>query len=481
MEYEELRKKLKKYGYTRKTARLSELSNGTVCRRNFSDKSLNHTRLLNSTVTGTNFYNAALTGSYFQNCEFRNCNMNMSDFEYCEFYRCCFKSKKDIIGSFNESNFIETEFYDITFSSCSFSGAFFENCKFVNTKMEFTTFENALFRNCEFKDINMSVLNLDYVEFENPRMDNVILPMEQIPHSIGILEYSINTADAIRVGSDSNVELSIEEYWNEVIPLLKEEYHYTKEYFPLANIYLAQKEYEKAIQVLHYGLENAVSNRDFRMLKFYCKLIKTANCFESHILHNFYHSICRLSPNPYRSENSSLLRGYIRNIGEIKNILFDSTKKPTLHMALLTNLSAKQNEHTGKLISWLFNITKMGEFPMPNKASLKITENSPLLIDIDIIGEEENIALLFPVLLSLSDSKCELPLLNMDRLSKDTIQYSRLTEHANQCHSSCNQLGISLVIFEYYFENCNEILSPDQNIYYYNSNLKQYSRSICGI
>ena len=480
MEYNELRKKLKRFGYTRKTDRLSELSNKTVIRRNFADKSLNRTYLSTSPVMGTNFNNAAMTGSYFNNCQFHNCHMYMSDLEYCEFYKCFFTSKHTIVSSFNESNFLESIFEDVSFSSCAFSGSFFEKCTFRNVKIEFTTFENSLFKNCTFENMDMKILNLDFIEFENPKMDNVMLPLEQITHSIGLLEYCIYTTDNILIGSDSNVVLSKEEYYNQVIPLLEEEYIHSKEYFSLSNIYLAKKEYEKAYDTLHKGLYDAVTKRDFRMLKFYCKLIKANHCFDSHVLHSFYHSICRLAPNPTITENNSLLRGYIRNIAEIKNILFDSTKKPTLHMSLLTNLSSKQNGFIGKVISHLLEIAKMNQFKIPNRAGIKVTENSPFLIEMDIVGEEENIACLFPILLSLSNANCEMPLLGMCTLDTNTKEYAQLENQAECFHSSCVELGITLTRVEYNFENCPQIIPSNQSTFYYNSNLKQYRKHLNG-
>ena len=407
--------------------------------------------------------------------------MDMADFEYCEFYKCKLTSKYKVIVSFNESNFINTEFSNITFSGCSFSGSFFENCIFENVKIEFTTFENAIFRNCFFKNMDMKILNLDFVEIENPRMDQVILPIEQIPNAIGVLGYCQNTTDNITFGSDSEIILSKEEYWNQVMPLLEEEYYHTKAYFPLANIYIVKQEYEKAIDILHKGLEDAVVNRDFRMLKFYCKLIKSSHCFDSRELHSFYHSICRLSPNPNSSENNSLLRGYIRNIADIKNILFDSTKKPSLHMTFLTNISSSDKKPLGKLISWLFGITKMGSLEVPNTPSLKITENSPILIEIDVCGKENNLACLFHILLTLSDTKCEIPLITMDHSEIEIMKYNQLEEQASQCYHSCSEMGVTLTIAEYYFENCVMILPSDKNIYYYNSNLKLYNKRISGI
>lgn len=480
MEYDALRKKLKKYGYTRKTERLSEFSNKSVIKKNFSDKSLNHTRLCNSSVVGTNFNNAALTGSNFNNCEFENCKMKMSDLEYCEFFDCYFKSKYAVVSSLNESNFIKTSFEKITFSGSSFSGSFFDGCTFENVKIEFSTLENSLFRNCTFCNMDMKVINLDYTEFENPHMDNVTLPLEQITHSIGLLNYCKTTSDNIFIGSDSSVVLSKEEYWDNVIPLLEEEYTASEDFFPLANILLVRKEYSKANEVIHQGLNNAVSNRDFRTIKFYCKLIKSSEHTEPHELHSFYHTICRLSPNPNILKESSLLRGYVRNIGEIKNILFDSTKKPTLHMTFLTNILSEEHNRIGKIISSLFDIAKMKEFKIPNMVRCQISPNSPLLIDITVEGEEVNIVGLFPILISITNMDNELPIINTKKLEIGLQEYSHLEQQAIICQNFCAELGIVLNLVEYYFENCTQIIPSNQNIYFYNSNLRQYNRYING-
>ncbi len=480
MKYDALRKKLKKYGYTRKTERLSEFSNKPVYKMNFSNKSLNHTRLCNSIITGTNFNNAALTGSYFKSCEFINCKMKMSDLEYCEFFDCYFKSKNTVVSSLNESNFIKTSFEKITFSGSSFSGSFFDECTFENVKIDFSTLENSLFRNCTFCNMDMRVINLDYTEFENPHMENVVLPLEQITHSIGLLSYCKTTSDNISIGSDSPEVLSKEEYWENVIPLLEEEYNVTKEFFPLANIFFVRQEYRKANEAIYKGLTQAVADRDFRTIKFYCKLIKSYKHAEPHELHTFYHTICRLSPNPNIQKESSLLRGYIRNIGEIKNILFDSTKNPTLHMTFLTNILSEENNRIGGIISSLFGIAKMKNFKTPNTVKCRITPNSPLLIDIIIEGEEANIICLFPILISITNMNVDLPILNTKKLEINSQKYSQLEQQAQLCQNFCAKLGIVINLVEYYFENCTQIIPSSQNIYFYNSNLRQYNRYING-
>lgn len=474
MEHNYLMRKLKQYGYTRKISRLSMFSNKPILKKDFKDKSLNHTRLANSIIKKTNFNNAALTGSYFNNCEFHDCDMNMADFEYCEFYKSLFTSQNKLICSFNESNFLDTEFKDVVLSGCSFSGSYFENCLFDNVTIEFTTFENVIFRNCRFRNMDMKVLNFNYVEFEKPQMEDVILPLEQIPHTIGLLKYCIHTTDKIRLGSDTLNNLSIDDYVKKVIPLLKQEYEYTKEYFPLANIYLAQEDYQNAFDILHQGLGDAVSKRDFRTLKFYCKLIVRSQRYSSKDLHGFYNFICRLSP--YIDANSSLMRSYVRNIGEIKNILFSSTKKAALHMTFFADYPRGHISRIGEFFLRLLDITRMEHLEFPNISSVKIERNSPLLITADVSGEAENIACLLPQLLSLSHMECDSPLLktNHDTCNYPSKQMEPLSVLTNQCLAFFNESGINLTVVEYYLENCAEILYDGECLYYYNNNLYAY-------
>ncbi len=472
MQYTYLRRKLKKYGYTRKATQLSIFSNKSIIRRNFKDKSLNHTHLTNSDIQNSNFDNAALTGSHFNKCDFINCKMNMTDLEYCEFYRCSLMSKHAVVCSFNESNFLDTEFKDITFSGCSFSGSLFENCIFNNVRIEFTTLENVIFRNCTFCNMDMKVLNFNFVEFDGLTMEDVILPLEQIPYAIGMLEYCMSRPDRVTLGSDTITNLSITAYIDKVLPLLEEEFQYTKEYFPLANIYLAQSKYHKAFDVLHSGLEDAILKRDFRTLKFYCKLIVQSQCFSSKDLHGFYNQICRLSPH---GNNNSLTRDYIRNIADIKNILFDSARKSSMHITYLAEYASQSISRMGELLLQMLGLSRMENFRFPNTSSIKISKNSPLFISIDVCGCVENIAYLLPELLSLSDTHCNNYPFQLNSFVLEEKDYDQHRALIDECRASCIEFGITLTIIEYYLENCEDILHNEENIYYYNSDMMKSS------
>ena len=473
MQYTYLRRKLKKYGYTRKAEQLSILSNKSIIRKDFKDKSLNHTNLTNSDIKNSDFDNAALTGSYFFRCKFVDCKMNTTDFEYCEFYGCSLSSRYTVECSFNESNFLDTIFKDITFSGCSFSGVLFENCIFDNVIIEFTTLENANFRNCTFRNMDMKVLNLNFVEFDGLTMEDVILPLEQVPYAIGILNYCMSKPNKISFGSDTITDLSVSDYIDKVLPLLEEEYQYTKEFFPLANIYLAQLKCQKAYDTLHNGLEDAVSKRDFRTLKFYCKLIVQSQFFSSKNLHGFYSAICRLSP--HGKNNSVLARNYVRNIEEIKNILFNSTRKSSMHITFLAECASQNISRMGEVLLRLLGFSKMENFQFPNMAQIKVSINSPLLISIDVNGCAENIAYLLPELLSLSGTHFDDYQFKPEAYACNEKKHSQHRALIDECRMSCAKFGIVFTIVEYYLENCENILCGNQNIYYYNSDMTKYS------
>jgi len=73
-----------------------------------------------------------------------------------------------------------------------------------------------------------------------------------------------------------------------------------------------------------------------------------------------------------------------------------------------------------------------------------------------------------------------LPIINTKEFEMDLQEYSKLEQKAKICQNFCADLGIDLNLVEYYFENCSQIILSNQNIYFYNSTLRQYNRYING-
>lgn len=181
----------------KKTIRLEErleeapinINSRTIIADNYYRKDMDHTISNNNHYLKANFDYAASTGSLYKHDIFENCSMYQTDFEFCQFEDCYFLSKKNIVSSFNCSDFIMTSFRNINFKACTFTGTLFDNCKFDNVDIQSSTLENALFDNCSFKHMNLSKLNMSFAQFVNPKMDEVILSASQIPYIFGCMKY----------------------------------------------------------------------------------------------------------------------------------------------------------------------------------------------------------------------------------------------------------------------------------------------------
>lgn len=464
-------KELRKYGFKRQNTRIFDRDNHTIYGRNLVGKLLNHTIFEHVHIEKSNFNRAAVTGSIFRHCSFVNNAMDECDFEYCEFYDCEFDNKSQIRCSFNNSSFINTKFRAIDFSSCTFTNAYFEGCQLLNVKIEFSTLENSCFKNCYYEGMDLRCLNMDFVEFDTPHMSEVVLPMSQIPFMYGCLEYLYNTKDCVKLSKGESEVLPISEYFEKVIPLMKTHFEETRQYFPLSNIYLTLKDYDCAIDSIKKGLSAAISDRDFRMLKYYSYLIAKSKCFKPGTLHMFYNNICKLSPQGKGAHNE--LKNYARHIGEIKAILFSNSSKPTLWMTIRTNLHSRNMSNVAQVLEAFFAVAKKDIGFGENQAEVLVAENSPLIIELKVCGEERGLSVLLTGLLKMlgiqrdKDSLLPLPIVQAE-ISIDEC----ITDLYDMSETYCEKfraMSVQLLLVEYYIEHFQSINFDDKPCYYYNS------------
>jgi len=488
-----LEKNLRNFGYDKEDYESSQIGSQATITDDFTKKNLNHTTLNNCVFSHTNFDFAAVTGSIFKSCKFYQCSMYQPDFQFCNFYDCEFITSKTIVSTFNNCNFIGCRFADTSFEACTFTGAFFEDCKFRNVSIKSSTLENAFFLKCLFIDMNLTELNMNYSQIEAPTMSNVILPFSQIPYIFGCAEYIAKTKDSIKVSSSKGKELSAQEYIETVIPMLIQYWNlrsdkFSEFFFPLANIHLVLGDFSNASKSLKMGLMSAASSRDFRMIKFYCKLISNCNLFNPNALQKFYNLISRFGSNTDLS--SAEIRCYMRNIGEIKGILFSSNKKTILNMVFGTNINTNDSESVGKIIGKLFTITKMKDDTIPNCVEVTLSENSPLMISLQISGNENNILKLLPFLfaiakMDINNIKRFIPdYENVDIESHEDFNNQNMIVQAKNISNDCDFLGIHLNLFEYQIINCPCANSRGITTYYSNSHefneLGNYSSLLIG-
>jgi uncharacterized protein YjbI with pentapeptide repeats len=469
---------LRKLGYQRDDSFSSATHHREIINQNYEKKTLSHSFFDWCTLLHTNFNYAAVTGSFFSKCKFDDCSMYQADFEFCTFNNCRLSAKNKIISSFNNCDFSDCFFNDSIFQSCTFTGATFQNCEFENIQIINSTLENALFFKCSFKNMNLRSLNMDFVQLVKPRMDNVVLPFSQIPYMFGCLEYLSETQDDVRISSGNDHDISPSEYFDLALPKLADYWSSmcssrSEFYFPLSNTYIASHNYMKALSSLSNGLQASVLATDYRMLKFYCKLISRSNLFDQTGTHKFYDHINRFAPK--NRINSPQMRSFMRNIGEIRAELFTSYETPKLIITYKTDMSLSDNEKVGVIIGKLFSYVKMSKAQTPNYVEIKLSENSPLLISTSISGTEENIVALLPIMLHISGMDID-DIMYLCPGGAGLIETQALDSSTNSMYSEANilidelrSLNVNIMVSEYSLENIENIDESRIAVPYYSA------------
>lgn len=422
----------------------------------FKDTSLTHSRFHNCIFSGIDFEEAAITGSLFENCKFLGCNFKDADLEFCDFIGCKFSIDITDGASFNNSNFIQTDISGQKLINCTFTGAYF-NCSTINgIGLEFSTLEGACFQNCTFRNIDWRMLNLEYVEVINPKSENAIFPFHQIPFMFGMLHYLVTTDDDVKVsvGSDRDAVIDKNTYLSDGISFLIKEYEKQKNLFPLCNIYLfgPNTDYNKAFKNLSQEITNLAALRDFRRIKFCCKLISDSQIFNRSKLNKLYEIITGIDQS--LDENSPEMKSFTRNIGEIRAILYRKKHTSNMSVRLKSNIGIEYSMRFANLVHQLQRIAK------PNHSdkvytSIQLSNNSPLIVDISVEGDECLFFLILYNLFLLSGLSSMKALMlipdsnNKTNLSVDINNQHSLIESVRQASHALTLDGIELEVLEY--------------------------------
>lgn len=472
--------RLRKMGYSRSEDFTSPLQRETAPpqpkhleNQNFRGEILNHTIMEYITLKDCCYDSACVTGSIFRNCKFINCSMDQADFEFCEFYHCEFETRKILGCSFNNSSFMETSFRSVHFDSCTFTGAFFQKCPLDSVKISYSTLENAVFKRCSFFHMDLRYLNMDYIDLDQPYMEDVTLPISQTPFMFGALQYLKTTKDIVFVSKGTQGHMTPREFFQEAAPLLRGHFAKTRQFFPLANIYLAEKDIREGMKAIQDGVLDAITARDFRMLKHFCKLTASSGVFPPSAVSDLYYNyICRLFPQHSEDEN---IPNYARHIMDIKALLFNRTKHPAVSVSFETNIPQGEPQRTGLLIDRIFSIAKrIGRF-QSDDVEVVLSYHSPLTVTIRIRGGEEALAALLSAYLGLSGMTnaelLELPVISAYRreLPQRTEDWQREAEaFIRTCRQELLVLSIHLSLLEYYVENFQTFSPGYETGYYFN-------------
>lgn len=340
--------------------RLFKLGYGATYNGDYTRMSLKRTFLKECKFKNANFTNAAVTGSRFSNTDFIDCIISGANFQYCDFTGSTIKNFDCNLvmdtSNFSQSNFSNAKLIDINITACTFSQVLFERTLIQNCRIISSTFENSFFGTAYLRDLELRNINIDYADFSGVKMDNVVVPFSQIPYTFGGLSYLFSTSDNVWVSSkiNSSNRISVDEY-KRVVPSLGIYYLSINEFFPLANIYIAVGNDEYALKAIVNGLLYSVNIRDFRMLKYYCKLATTNTRFTNDNLKYLYERISELLP--VSDLTNSELHNYLIHFGEIRTMLLDNDyRKPSLEIIIKTNIDSDDAHRVGLLIRFINRI-----------------------------------------------------------------------------------------------------------------------------
>ena len=365
----------------------------------------------------TNLAHSGMTGSFFLRTQFENCDLTSTVLDSCNFTECTFRASRQnntLLGTnFNNAVFVNCTFENMIFDSCMASNALFEgtlflNCTFLGVLWEYSTFKNVSFKNGSFKG-----LNFEMCVFENIHMYNIRLPFPTIPYIINGVNYVCNTKDHLTISSAAHESgaMSKEDY-KRLLPVLKTFYTGTQNYYPLANIYIGEGDYDNAYRAIINAFKMAIKLHSFRNLKSYCLLLRTIEGLDQHHFNYVYEVIQKeISIQTFRPTDYYILSQYL---SEVRNLLVCGNSGTVVGITIKTEIDENDFTRLGIVISIISNlidyrITKANNF-------IEIRHYSPYEIFCQITSNPETIFYIIGLVYS--------GLLGVDTLIKKFREYN---------------------------------------------------------
>lgn len=259
-------------------------------------------KIINCIFNGTRFKDAGMTNSDFSNSKF----LNMCIFDNC---------------GCNKSNFTDVEFNHFSTIASVFDESYFIESKFINSEFTHCSFENAQFKNCFFEQCNLIHGNFEYSTFINPMFKDVVLPFWGVLKSFGLLSVLTEDMKVTIKYAEAGEELSVKNFFELLIPI--QPYLYKKEeFFILANINIHLGYQEKALIYILMGLDKALKEKDFRTIRYLCKLSSINYFFTKENLKKLYNAIVFNSH--IANMNNHEYQLYLHEVVEIRRLLIDN-------------------------------------------------------------------------------------------------------------------------------------------------------------
>ena len=375
-------------------------ANGAILSKDYSLGRISHNYFSNCTFDSASLQQVAGAGSIFKDVSFLCTNLQGALFQHSTFEHCNFRECQLASSNLSESYFMNTSWIDCVSESFNMGGSYFKQCKFFHTRPG--NLAEAYLDDVFFEDVRITNMNMEFATFDKVHAQNVVLPFSQMSYVFNGLSYLFETSDEVRISSHINDahSISVSEYI-EVLKDMEIFFSYKKEYFPLANILLAFKRYNEALDAILLGITQATLQRDFRMCKYYCKLLTDNGKFDRHTLSEFYQRLC--SASQIHSLSEAQHYQYMLHIPEIRSMLLENPEGyPHVTLTLYTEISDPESYQVSVLLASLDEFIHLKGSRLVNP-SITISHNSPPVFAINLCGiPQEMLAVCAFILVSIA-------------------------------------------------------------------------------
>jgi uncharacterized protein YjbI with pentapeptide repeats len=334
-------------------------------------------RFKNVVFDGTAGESSIIKECVFMDCSFENARFDNSDFTGTSFLPNKSTNKLAACG-FSNSNFTNSTLNGLSISGSNFVESWFDNTIIENTSFICCNFEGSLFDNVRIANCDFSKASLEYVEFNDCVFSKSTFQIFSMLHSFNGLKYIEQHKDEVELKfPDSKKQISGRVFLD-ILDEIEAYFYYKKDFFALANINIYYGKTETAFQYILQGLDDSFNNKDFKLIRYICKLASLNLFFTKSQLSQIY-SI--LQNNSHINElNHYEYKNYLDEMDNIKKILIDNPfNLPQMKISIETDIDYNDTENVAEIIKY---INKSYNLVSPDSPTyVTITHNSPDIFD----------------------------------------------------------------------------------------------------
>lgn len=391
---------------------LQRFSHNVFSQCSFQSAILNGTTGAGSSFYGVKFINTSICHAGFQN----------SIFDHCQFINSDLSS-----SSFFQSYITDTLWKECEMRSLNLSGAYIKNSSIDHCLSNPGNLSECCMDNLYIENMRLTNLNLEFSHFKKICTHDVILPFSQMPYIFGGLTYLITTDDNVRISSHINDRnsISIDEYIK-VLEDMEILYSYRQEYFPLANILLTFGRNREAVEAVGAGLQQSARQYDFRMCKYYCKMITEYGNTSDEQLRELYNLLAEKID--VHSLTDVQYYQYSLFMPNIRSMLLENPNSfPHITIELQTDLLEIESDKLVSLYQNLDFLLHMEELSL-KYPSITFKHNSPILVILSLCSDPVHVLMAGAVIMLAIAGVCK----NYNQLAQAILNTQAIIKGHNE-------------------------------------------------